>query len=47
VKWAQNQGLGEKSAATSKRLRSTVLADLQVPHQLIDLSETNIMKNRV
>jgi len=26
VKWAQNQSLGEKWAATSKRLRSTALA---------------------
>jgi len=27
VKWAQNQSLGEKWAATSKRLRNTGLGD--------------------
>jgi len=31
VKWAQNQSLGEKWAATSKRLRSTALEDLIWP----------------
>jgi len=44
VKWAQNQSLGEKWAATSKRLRSTALNDQMNSKRSVNLQTTILQK---